>query len=180
MQKFNVKIRLITPYLQAKFGDDAKASLKVKAGNKAKVEDDETWKKLLYKDENGIYIPSNQIRESLVNGAKAIKKKPYGSFKEVAQSYFQIQPQKIYINKQEPDFINESYPSRADGMRVKLLHPAFNAGLEVGFVFIVISDDIDVSTLKLILEKAGNEKGIGAWRAGGNGRYETVLFEKTK
>lgn len=178
MQTYNVTIRLISPYLQAKFGEDAQSSLKVKAGTKAKVEDDDSWKKLIYKDDDGVYIPSTQIRECLVAGGKGIKKKPYGSFKEIVQSYFQIQPLKIYIGKQEPDFIKESFPQRADGQRVRLLHPAFEESLEVEFELIVTSEDIDTNTIKMILEKAGLEKGIGAWRAGGHGRFEIKEFKK--
>lgn len=174
MTNYNVKIRTLSPYLQAKFGEEAQASLKVKAGTKAKVDDDDTWKKLLYKDEKGIFIPAMQIRECLVNSGKATKKKPYGNFKEVVQSYFAIKPDKIYLNKQEPDFLKQSFPSRQDGMRVKLIHPAFNTGLEIEFTLIVASDEIDESTIKLLLKKAGLEKGIGGWRAGGHGRFEVV------
>ena len=180
MTKYDVMVKTISPYLQAKFGEDAQASLKVKSGTKAKVEDDDSWKKLIYKDDEGIFIPAMQIRESLVNGGKSIKKKPYGSFKEMVQSYFRIEPDKIYIGKQEPDSIRESYPSRADGMRVRLLHPSFDEGLEIEFVLIVANDEIDETTVKLILEKAGLEKGIGAWRAGGHGRFEVIDFKVKK
>ena len=178
MKKFNITITTIKPYLQARFGKSAQKSLKVKAGNKAKIEDDKSWQDLIYQDDKGIYIPQTHIRESLVNGGKSIKKKPYGSFKEIVQSYFSIEPEKIYIGKQKPDYVNESFPSRADGQRVRLLHPAFKEGLKIEFVLAISSDDMDNTTIKAILEKAGYEKGIGAWRAGGNGRYEITKFEE--
>ena len=180
MKTYKCKIKFVTPYLQARFSEDAQASLKIKAGTKAKVEDDDSWKDLLYKDKEGIYIPAKQIRESLVNGGKAIKKKPYGSFKGVVQSYFIIKPEKIYIGKQEPDEINESYPARKDGMRVRKLQPEFNPGLTIEFELLSSNDDIDESTIKLVFEKAGLENGVGAWRAGGYGRYELVDFKKIK
>jgi len=177
MKNYKVKIKTISPYLQARFSEKAQQTLKVKSGTKAKVDDSDMWKDLIYKDKEGIYIPQSHIRESLVNGGKTIKKKPYGSFKEYVQSYFHINPYKIYIGKQEPDYINESYPSRKDGQRVKLLHPAFKEGLEIEFELKVTNEDIDESTIKFIIEKAGYEKGIGAWRAGGNGRYEIIKFK---
>jgi len=180
MKTYNVTIKTISLYLQARFSEDAQKSLKIKSGTKAKIEDEDSWKNLIYKDKDGIYIPSKQIRESLVNGGKGIKKKPYGSFKEIVQSYFIILPEKIYIGKQKPDFINESFPSRADGQRVRLLHPAFKEGLEISFELKITNDEIDESTIKLILEKAGYEKGIGAWRAGGHGRFELIKFERKK
>lgn len=177
MNTYQVKIRLITPYLQARFSENAQKSLKIKAGNKAKLDDDDSWKDLIYEDEKGIYIPAKHLRESFVNGGKGIKKKPYGSFKEIVQSYFFISPNEIYIDKKKPDKISESFPSRADGMRVKLLHPMFDAGLEIEFELKVSSDEVDASTIKMIIEKAGAEKGIGAWRAGGHGRFELVSFK---
>lgn len=180
MTKYSVKIRTIVPYLQARFSDEAQKSLQIKAGIKAKVDDSDSWKNLIYKDDKGIYIPQKQIRESLVNGGKSIKKKPYGSFKEAVQSYFVITPDKIYIGKQKPDSISESYPSRKDGLRVKLLHPSFDAGLEIEFELTVTNDDIDQKTVELIFEKAGYEKGIGAWRAGGHGRYELLELKVIK
>jgi len=178
MLKYKCAIRTISPYLQARFGEDAQASLKVKAGTKSKIDDDESWKKLTYADDKGFYVPTMQIRESLVNGGKAIKRKPYGNFKNIVQSYFRIEEEKIYLNKKEQDYLNTSYPKRADGQRVTLIHPAFNPGLELIFTLIVSSADIDIKTIKLIFEKAGLECGIGAWRAGGFGRYELAKFEE--
>jgi len=180
MQKYTIKVKLIRDYLQAKFGEEAQQSLKVKAGNKAKVEDDDSWKRLLYKDKKGIYIPSIQIISALIGGGKGIKKKPYGSFKEVVQSYFLVSPEQIYLGKQEPDYIKVSYPARKDGMRVRLAHPAFKAGLTFEFELLITSDEVDKKTVELILEKAGLEKGIGAWRAGGHGRFEIVGLKKIK
>lgn len=179
MKVYNVKIRLIADYLQARFSERAQGNLKVKSGTKAKVDDDDSWKELIYRDEKGIYVPAMQIEGSLMNGGKSVKKKPYGSFKDIVKSYCFVTPEKIYIGKQEPDFINESYPSRKDGLRVKLLHPAFKAGLELEFQLNVTSDDLDESTIKLILEKAGLENGIGAWRPR-HGRYEIVSIKEIK
>jgi len=178
MQKYNVQCRFLRVYLQARFSEEAQKSLKVKAGTKAKVEDDDSWKKLIYQDKKGCYIPSVQIMGALIGGGRAIKKKPYGSFKEIVQSYFLVSPEKIYFGKKEHDFINESYPARKDGQRVRLLHPAFNAGTEFNFELLITSDDVDEKTIELILEKAGLEKGIGAWRSGGYGRFEIVGCKK--
>jgi len=177
MKKYNITIKFIAPYFQARFSERAQNALKVKSGTKSKVDDSEMWKDFLYKDKKGIYIPSMQFKMSLVNGGKSVKKKPYGSFKDIIKAYLFVEPDKIYIDKQEPDYINESYPSRKDGLRVKVLHPAFNIGLEVNWILSCLSDDIDDSTIKLILEKAGLENGVGAWRPE-HGRYIIEKFEK--
>jgi len=179
MIKFDCEIKLIADYFQAKFSENAQASLKVKSGTKAKVEDDDSWKDLLYKDEKGIYVPAIQIKGALINGGKSIKKKPYGSFKDIVKAFLFIEPDRIYIGKQEPDFINESFPKRKDGLRVKLLHPAFNKGLTVSFKLNCTSEELDAKTIKMILEKGGLENGIGAWRPE-HGRFEVTKFKKVK
>lgn len=173
MMKYHVKIKFIAPYLQARFSDSAQKSLRVKAGTKTTLGDDESWKDLLYKDDEGIYIPALQVKGSLINGGKLVKRKPYGSFKDIVKAYFFIEPEKIYIGKTEPDFINESFPARKDGQRVRLLHPAFNSGLEVEFYLIVTNEEVDIKTTRLILEQAGLSNGLGAWRPE-HGRYEVI------
>ncbi len=178
MQKYIVSCEFIRPYLQAKFGSEAQASLKVKSGTKAKVEDDDSWKKFLYKDKKGIYIPSEHIRGSLVEAGKGVKMKPYGSFKVIVQSYFLVNPFEIYLGKQEPDSIKESFPARKDGQRVHLLHPVISAGTKFQFELEIANDEIDQKTIALIIEKAGLEKGLGAWRAGGHGRFKVLEISK--
>lgn len=178
MQRFIITAKFLRDYLQDRFSTEAQEGLKVKAGTKAKIEDDESWKKLLYSDKKGCYIPSLQILQSLIGAGKGIKKKPYGSFKEIVQSYFIVGPENIYFGKTNPDYIKESFPARADGLRVRKGHPAFNAGTQFIFEVMISSDEIDDKTIKMIVQKAGLEKGIGAWRAGGHGRFEVVKFEK--
>ena len=174
MNTYNCKIRLVADYLQARFSDKSKNELEVKSGKKAKVKDTDSWEALMYKDEKGIYIPAMQIKGALINGGKSIKKKPHGNFKNDVRAYMFVSPEKIYIGKQKPDFINESYPKRQmDGTRVKLLHPAFKSGLEVNFKLNCTNDEIDEKTIKVIVEKAGLEYGIGAWRPE-HGRFEVV------
>jgi len=141
------------------------------------ADDDDSWKKLMYKDEKGIYIPSIQIKGALINGGKSVKRKPYGSFKDLVKAYFFVEPAKIHLNKKKPDFINESYPQRKDGARVRLLHPAFEKGLTLNFSLVVTNDDIDERTIKMILEKAGLENGIGAWRPE-HGRFKITKITK--
>jgi hypothetical protein len=178
MQTFKVKVSMVSDYIQHRFSEDAKDNLKVRAGSKAKIEDDDSWKEFLYSDEGGVFIPSNQIRESLVAAGKSTKMKGRSSFKEYAQSYFIVQPEKIYVGKQEPDYIKESFVQRKDGLRVRLIRPAFTAGLTFEFMLKVLTDDIDQKSIGIIITKAGMEKGIGAWRAGGHGRFEMLELDK--
>ena len=124
------------------------------------------------------YVPKEHIKYCLVSGGKKIKKKPYGNFKDIVKATFFVEPDKIYLNKKKPDFISVTYPSRkADGARVKSVKPAFKPGLTISFTLTVITDEIDLTTTKLILEKGGLEAGIGAWRPE-HGRFEVTEFKK--
>lgn len=179
MQKYLITAKFLRDYLQDKFSQEAQESLKVVSGTKAKIEDDDSWKKMMYADKKGCYIPSLQVLQSLIGAGKGIKKKPYGSFKEIVQSYFIVSPDNIYFGKAKPDTIKESFPSRAaDGLRVRKCHPSFSAGTQFSFELLITSNEIDEKTIKMIVAKAGLEKGLGAWRAGGNGRFEIVKFAK--
>jgi len=57
---------------------------------------------------------------------------------------------------------------------VAVHHPAFKEGMVINFKLRISTDDVDDKTLRMILEKAGLEKGIGAWRTGGHGRFEVL------
>ena len=176
MYILNAKIRFVSDYFQARYSDKAKAETNSPIGrppSEGQQLDDESWKELLYKDEQGIYIPAMQLKGAIDNAGIKIKKKPRGSFKDACRAYLFIDPERIYIGKQEPDYINTSHPKRKDGMRVKLLHPAFKKGLEVEFKIVCLNDDLKVSTIKAILEVAGRECAVGAWRPM-HGRFEVV------
>jgi hypothetical protein len=173
MKTYTTLVKFISPYLQAKFSEKAKSELNVRAGKKSNLDDDEQMQNFLYKDDGGIYIPSIQFKMALVNAGKSIKQKPYGNLKNIVRAYFFIEPEKIYIKKEKPDFVKTSYPSRKDGLRVKVCHPAFNPGLQVEFKLICTNDDVDQRTIELLVSKAGLEYGIGGWRPE-HGRFDVV------
>jgi len=176
MKTYTVTVKFIAPYLQARFCEQAQSELKVRAGKKASLEDDDMVQNFLYKDENGIYIPSLQFKMALVNAGKSIKMKPYGNMKNLVRAYFFAEPEKIYLKRDKPDFVKTSYPSRKDGLRVKVCHPAFNAGLQVEFILNCTNDDVDKKTIELLIAKAGLEYGIGGWRPE-NGRFSIVSIK---
>ena len=84
-----------------------------------------------------------------------------------------IKPDKIYLNKTEPDKIIISYPKRKDGNRIKIIHPAINS--ETAFDFeLEILDEMELKTIKQLIEIAGKNTGIGARRRDMFGRFKLI------
>jgi hypothetical protein len=176
MNKYKVKISFVTPYLQARFSEQAQDGLKTKKGADKIVKMEKCVEMLSYKDENGYYVPNTQIRQCLVEGSKKIIKKARTSFKNDFQSYLMVQPSKIYIGKKKPDEIEESFPKRKDGMRVAIYHPKFN-NLKIEFDLIDTGGELIKDDIESIINKAGLECGIGARRPDSYGRFKVDSFK---
>jgi CRISPR/Cas system CMR subunit Cmr6 (Cas7 group RAMP superfamily) len=178
MKTYKVKIRFITQYLQAKFTEDAKKELENYISKGIVKSEEDSWKVLLHEDEEGIYIPNIQIRNSLVNAGKEFKmKKKRSSMKVWVQSNIIIEPNKIRLNRMAPDEVLISYPARKDGQRVVLKHPAFNVGTEVEFTIKSLDSTMEDKAIKELVIMSGEMYGLGARRADMFGRFELVEFK---
>jgi hypothetical protein len=181
MKNFNVKIKFIAPYLQARFSEIAKEQLMEDAKKtviKNVTEEDLGWIQLSYVDDTGYFIPAEQIESSLVASAKDFKmKSKRSSLKEYAKATIFVTTLKNYLNKTEPDEKMVSYPKRRDGNRVKIIHPAFHPGSEISFEIQCLDDDFSDKTIKEMVENAGRKYGLGARRPK-FGRFELVGFKK--
>jgi hypothetical protein len=176
MKKYEVKIKFTTDYLQAKFTEDAKKELENYVSKGIVKSDEDSWVVLLHQDENGIYIPSIQIRNSLINAGKEFKvKKQRRSMMQWCISNLIIEPEKIYLGKHTPDKVIVSYPARKDGNRVTIKHPAINQGTFVSFILKIL-DDIEPKAIRNLLEMSGKMYGIGARRRDMFGRYELITL----
>ena len=178
MKSHQVKIEFLTDYLQARFTENAKAELENYISKGVVKSEEDSWKVLLYEDENGVYIPSNHIRGALVNAGKEFKiKKQKRSMKQWVISNVVIEPERLYLKKEQPDKIVTSYPARKDGSRVTLRHPAFIKGTQVEFFLNVLWDDkMETKAIKDLVEMAGQMYGIGARRADMFGRFKVISF----
>ncbi len=174
MKKYTVSIKLITDYLQARFTEDAQKELEELVSKGIVKLKEDAWRVLMHQDEKGIYIPNIQIRNSLVNAGRDLKlKKQRRSLQQWVISNVMINPEKIYLNKKDPDRTITSYPARKDGNRVKLIHPTFNAGTQVKFELSIL-EDIEEKSLQELIRLAGKNYGIRARRRDMFGRYELV------
>jgi len=181
MKSYTVKIKMITKYLQARFTEDAKAELTNYVSKGIVKSDEDSWVVLLHMDDQGIYVPSQQIRNCLVNAGRELKlKKTRRSLQQWVISNVIIEPEKIYLGKQKPDEIIVSYPARKDGNRVTIKHPAFDKGMEIEFNLSVLDEDMETKAIKQLLEIAGRNYGIGARRRDMFGRFSLVSISGEK
>lgn len=177
MKTYNVTIKFITDYLQARFTEDAKKELENYISKGIVKSEEDSWKVLLYEDEEGIYIPSDQVRGALINAGKEFKvKKQRRSMQQWVISNLKVEPTKIRFNKLQPDNVLVSYPKRKDGSRVTLKHPLFNSGTKVEFKILSLDDQMEEKAIKGLIEMAGKMYGIGARRRDMYGRFEVVNF----
>ena len=174
MKTFEVTVKFVTDYLQARFTEDAKKELENYVSQGIIKSADDSWKTFLYEDEDGIYIPNVQLRNALVSAGRELKvKKQRRSLEKWVISNVTVNPEKIYLNKTEPDRILVSYPMRKDGNRVIIKHPVINKGTAVSFE-ITIMDVMEDKTIKQLVEIAGKNCGIGARRRDMFGRFEVI------
>ncbi len=179
MKDFKIKIKFVTPYLQARFAEDAKKELENYVSKGIVKSEEDSWKVFLHEDEkDGIFIPSIQLRNALVNAGRDFKmKKSRRSLQAWVISNVMITPERIYLGKKEPDRVLVSYPARKDGNRVVTKHPVFNEGMEVEFVLICLDATMEAKAIKELVETAGKMYGIGARRKDMFGRFNVVSFE---
>ena len=181
MKNYTIKIKFISPYLQARFSEEAKEELLKDARQtilKNIKDEDEQWIRLSYFDKNGYYVPSEQIESTLSNAGKDFKMKAKrSSLKEWVKASIFCDTGKYYLNKQQPDEKLVSYPRRKDGNKVRIIHPAFNIGTELEFKLQILDDNFSEDTLKDLLVTAGKRYGLGARRPK-FGRFELVNLVK--
>lgn len=177
MKNYNVTIRFITDYLQARFSEDAKKELTNYVSRGIVKSEEDSWVVFLHQDDTGVYIPNMQIRNAIVNAGKDLKlKKQRRSLQQWVISNVIINPEKVYIGKIKPDSIVVSYPARKDGNRVVTKHPSFTKGLEVQFELSVLDDDMEKQAIENLIKIAGKNYGVGARRRDMYGRFELVTL----
>lgn len=172
-----VRIRGKCDYLQHKRPLDEKETSK----RSGEVDHSEDWKTAIYSDEEvGCYIPSKQIRASLVKGSTnfKIKGRMGKTYKDLVNATLEIDPDKIPLGKKEPDYVHEEYV-RVQRNQILRNRPAFKKGWEAEFTLLVLDEQMPLEKLREILEYCGSFVGIGDWRPH-FGRFEVVEFDGNK
>lgn len=177
MQKFKVKIKGITPYIQHRMDDISLAEWEKKRG--LIIERPETPKEDViraeyhsYKEGDNYYIPSDQIRGALI-GSGGMSKSKVGnsrkSMKNIVAAMFFIPTEKISIPPY--DMIDKrSAVNKNVKARVITVRPKWS-NWEVEFDLHVDNDTISEESIREIIENAGNYIGIGSFRPTNNGQF---------
>lgn len=190
MKKYNVKIVGKTPYMQHRMDTQKLEDWEKQRG--AIIERDDVAKEdavraefHCYRNGNGkCYIPSEQIRASLINAGGYVKAKVGNankSMKNIVAAMFFINPEHIEM----PDYdaidkrtaVNKNIKARIVTVRPKW------TTWEAEFTLEVDNDTITDQTIKNLFEYSGRYCGIGSFRPTNNGmfgRFELAEIKQAK
>lgn len=181
-RQIEVRIRGVCDYLQHKRPLDEEDTSK----RSGKVDHSKEWESALYSDPKvGCYIPSKQIRATLVKGAVnfQIKGKGKKTYKDLVNATVEVDPDKISLaedgtNLKKPSYIHQEWV-KVQRSQVLRNRPAFSKGWEARFTLLVLDDQMPSDMLKQILGHCGSFVGIGDWRPH-FGRFEVLDFKIKK
>jgi len=136
----------------------------------------EDAEKALYKNGNGVFIPSTWIKASLREAAKNFKIPGKGrkTYKDNVKSSLFVEPREISLGKKTYDDIDRQAVV-VQGQRITRSRPRFNSW-EITFTIKFEEDRIPKVTIKEILEEAGKYQGIGDYRSE-YGRFKVLIFD---
>lgn len=189
MQKFIVGIEGITPYMQHRM-DDQKLE-EWEKNRKLIIERDDVSKEdqaraefHAYTDKEGFYLPTEQIKGSLIGAGTMLKSKVGNakkSMKNVVAGMFFIEEEKLRLPK-EYVIDKRSAVNRNVKARVITIRPKWEKW-KVEFTLLVDNDTITQNTIREIIENAGNFVGIGSFRptnSGSFGRFKVTKLTLKK
>lgn len=174
MKTINVEISGIAPLLQNRFPIEEQGQNQSKA--KKKVYDPEVEaKKCLYQRDGKIFQPAEHIYQSIIRASVDFKFEGKKSYKDVVTSSIVVEPEEIPMISEKPYEI-DTRPVVIQRARVLKWRPLFR-NWKLQFKITILDDtNIQASTLKEILDKAGLTKGIGDYRPR-FGRFMVTKFE---
>jgi len=170
-----VKVRGIADYLQHKRPIEEENGSRKKSGEVDYSKEAE--KSMYYDDEVGCYIPSKQLRASLVKSGTSfkIKGRMGKTYKDLVNATVEVEPDKIPLGKKNFDYNHQEFV-KIQRNQILRSRPAFKKGWEAEFTLLVMDDQMQKDILKEIVENAGKFIGIGDWRPH-FGRFEVVKFK---
>lgn len=177
MKEYKIKIEGVTPYMQHRM-DDQKLE-EWEKNRKLIIERDDVAKEdqvraefHSYRDKEGFFIPTEQIRGSLI-GAGAMVKSKVGnsrkSMKNIVAGMFMIKEEKCRLPS-DYEIDKRSAVNRNIKGRVITIRPKWEKW-DVEFTLQVDNDTITKETVKEIIENAGQYIGIGSFRPTNNGMF---------
>jgi hypothetical protein len=185
MKTFNIKIKGLTPYMQHRMDDQKLEEWEKKRGaimERAEVshEDAVRAEYHCYRNSDGrCFIPSEQIRGSLIGAGTYMKAKVGGrskSMKVIVAATFQPTPEEILL----PDFDTidkRSAVNKNIKARIMVIRPKWSEW-SASFALNVYEDTITKETVSQLINYAGSYVGIGSYRPTANGLFGRFELEK--
>lgn len=176
MKKVNIEITGVAPLLQNRFNTEDHGTNASK-GKKKVYDPVEEAKKCLHIRNGQIYEPAEHIFQSMVRAAVDFTYSGKKTYKDLMQSGIVVSPEEIPLISDKPYEI-DTRGVVIQRARVLKWRPRFNSW-KLRFTIDILDDDnISVVTLKEILERAGQTKGIGDYRPR-FGRFIVTEFKET-
>lgn len=177
MKKIDVEITGITPLLHNRFPIEDNGINQSKRKKKV-VNVDEIVQKALYKKTDGtLYAPAEHIWQSIINVSTDFKWEGKKTYKNLMQTGILIEPEQISLISDTYEVDARPVPAGASGGKTMSYRPRFNSW-KLQFILSIIDDEnISLSTMKEILDRAGATKGIGTYRPR-FGRFMVTKFQE--
>ena len=184
MYQVDATIEGIAKYLYGKWTKEAKKSLQEGTGGGRKSTSDREQEALekACRNNNGLYLPAQDMEACLVQGVKMAKlKEGRSSAAPYVEATVYVKEREIEFGKQEPDFLHEALGKRPPkrGGACIILRPGLNEGWRLSFTLIVTDDRRAPDLLRRGLEDAGLLVGLGEWRPK-YGRFILTKWEVKK
>jgi len=187
MQKFKVKVKGITPYMQHRMDDTKLEEWEKSRGQIIENEGLNTPNevKAMYHSfttpQGTFYIPNEHFKQCFLNASKAVKGKVGAatkSMKQVVAGQFFVTPTQIPFRKFDEVDIRSAV-NRNIKARVITKRPKWN-NWEAEFQLEVHNDTITEQTIKDILSHGGSFVGVGSYRPEHSGEFGRFEVELTK
>lgn len=176
MKTINCTIKGVAPLLHNRFAEEEHGANK-STGKKKVYDPVKIATKKLYKDAEGnICAPSEHIYSAMVKAGVDFKFEGRKTYMDIIKAGITVEPELIPMNKESWDEI-DARPVVIQRARVMGWRPRFNEW-ELSFKILILDDEnIPVSTLKEILDRAGQRKGVGDYRPR-FGRFQVIEWKE--
>jgi hypothetical protein len=185
MQKFNVELEGISPYLQHRM-DDLKLE-EWEKNRKLIIERDDIAKEDIVRAEfhcyrnkaNKCFIPCEHLRGAFIQAGTFQKAKVGArtkSMKSIVAGMFEVSPEEIELPNYDDIDKRSAVNNNVKG-RVIVIRPKWSKW-KAKFVLLVDNDTLTKETIKQIIEYAGQYIGIGSFRPQRNGRFGRFILKK--
>lgn len=187
MQKFKVKVKGLTPYMQHRMDDTKLQQWELNRGAIIEREGLNTEPEKLalfhsFIDADGnFYIPNEHFKQCFLNGSKSVKGKvgtATKSMKQVVAGQWFIIPSMIPFRKFDEVDIRSAV-NRVIKARIIVKRPKWMQW-ECEFTLEIYNDTLTLETIKSIIEQSGNFVGVGSYRPEHSGEYGRFAAELQK